>query len=171
MKTIQLISTSNEDRIYNEGIIYLGNWCTEEKYIIDDSRVSYYPWDNRKKLEKDNEYLTKLYENILNDLSSLLDDFHNQKNSKSYWRILIGYWLFYYLSTNYERWENIDYVLSNNTEINFYQSLDIDNIPVPYNTREFINLTSDKKWNHLKYTRIIGFLIKKKNYMVMFFRK
>ena len=163
MKTVQLISTSNEDKIHHDNIIYLGNWCAEDKYTIKEHRVNSYHWDDRKKLEQDNEYINDLYEKILDDLSDLLNKYHSQKFSKNYWRILIGYWLFVYLSVNLERWGNIENVLSKFKEINFYQSLNIENNPLPGNTREFINLISDKKWNHLNYSNILKFFIEKKN--------
>jgi putative transferase (TIGR04331 family) len=163
MKTVQLISTSNEDKIHNGKYVYLGNWCKEDGYIIRDKVVNSYHWDDRKKLEQDNKYINDIYEKILEDLSNFLNKFHNQKFSKNYWRTVTGYWLFVYLSVNFERWGNIESVLLKHKDINLYQSLDLENNPLPENTREFLNLVSDKKWNHLNYTNIIKFLIKKKN--------
>ena len=145
MKTVQLISTSNEDKIHNGKYVYLGNWCKEDGYIIRDKVVNSYHWDDRKKLEQDNKYINDIYEKILEDLSNFLNKFHNQKFSKNYWRTVTGYWLFVYLSVNFERWGNIESVLLKHKDINLYQSLDLENNPLPENTREFLNLVSDKK--------------------------
>jgi len=163
MKIVQLISTSNEDNIHKDNVVYLGNWCAEDKYIIRDQTVNSYHWDDRKKLEKDNKYINGLYEEILEELSNSLNKLHSQKFSKNYWRTIAGYWLFVYLSVNSERWGNIENVFSKHKDINLYQSLNVESNPLPANTREFINLISDKKWNHLNYSNIIKFFIKKKN--------
>jgi len=163
MQFVQLISTSNEEKINDNDIIYLGNWCKNDDYIIKDHTVASYHWDDRNKLEKDNYYINDLYEKLLKQLSLSLNELHSKSYSENYWRIAAGYWLFYYLSVNFDRWENINSSLNEFKEINFYQSINISNQPIAKNTREFMNLASDVKWNHFTYTKIINFLIKKKN--------
>ena len=163
MKLTQLISTSNEDRISNNDVIYLGNWCRTDGYIIKDELVAKYHWDNRDKLEKDYNYLNNFYERILLELSKKLNQLHSKSYSENYWRITVGYWLLYYLSVNFERWENINSALEEFDKINFYQSLNIKHQPIPSTTREFMNLSSDVKWNHINYTKIIKFINDKKN--------
>ncbi len=171
MQYTQLISTSNEEKINDNNVIYLGNWCKNDDYIIKDHTVTSYHWDDRNKLEKDNYYITDLYEKLLKQLSLSLNELHSKSYSENYWRIVTGYWLFYYLSVNFDRWENINSSLNEFKEINFYQAINIRNQPVAKNTREFMNLASDVKWNHFTYTKIINFLIKKKNLNISIFEK
>ena len=156
MKYIQLISTSNEEKIKDAEIVYLGNWCKNDDYIINDKKIVNYHWDNRRKLEKDNNYTNELYEKLLSQISVTLNNLHSKSYSNDYWRIICGYWLFYYISVNFERWENIINAFSQFKEINCYQGLNINEQPISTNTREFMNLASELKWNHLTYTKIIN---------------
>ena len=98
-------------------------------------------------------------QNLLPKISKKLNKLHSKTYSDNYWRINIGYWLFYYLSVNIDRWENINSALNQFKEINSYQGFSINTNPVASNTREFINLASDAKWNHLTYTKIFKFLM------------
>ena len=165
MKKIQLISTKNDQAIDSSEKVYLGNWCDEDNYIINKKNVVSYHWNNREKLEKDNDYINELYEKILNNLSLKLNQIHEENNDVQYWRTILGYWLFYYLSVNMDRWENVKLAFNQFKNINLFNLLNIENYPIPYNTREFMNLISDSKWNHFNYSKIINFysLKEKKN--------
>ena len=171
MKYIQLISTSNEEKIKDAEIVYLGNWCKNDDYIINDKKIVNYHWDNRRKLEKDNNYTNELYEKLLSQISVTLNNLHSKSYSNDYWRIICGYWLFYYISVNFERWENIINAFSQFKEINCYQGLNINEQPISTNTREFMNLASELKWNHLTYTKIINYLNAKKKININIFEK
>ena len=157
MELVQLITTSNEKIVKNAKVIYLGNWCKNISYIIKDNTVVPYHWDCRKKFEIDNEYLNNLYELLLSCLCQTLNGINKKNYSKEYWRVIAGHWLNYYLSVMFERWENISCALSKYPNINFYNSINVLNDPVPSTTREFMNLSSDVTWNHLIYSRIINF--------------
>ena len=125
MKYTQLISTSNEEKINEAEIIYLGNWCKNDDYIINNQKIVNYHWDDRNKLENDNKYTNELYEKLLSQISTTLNNLHSTSFSDDYWRIVCGYWLFYYISVNFERWENITNALDQFKEINCYQGLNI----------------------------------------------
>ena len=83
MKYIQLISTTNEEKLNDNSIIYLGNWCKNDGYIINDNTVATYHWDDRRKLEKDNNYINDLYEKLLVKLSETLNQFHSKNYSQN----------------------------------------------------------------------------------------
>ena len=118
-------------KINDNDIIYLEIGVKNEDYIIKDHTVASYHWDDRNKLEKDNYYyITNLYEKLLKQLSLSLNELHSKSYSENYWRIVAGYWLFYYLSVNFDRWENINSSLNEFKEINFYQAINIRNQPV-----------------------------------------
>tara|TARA_B100001093_G_scaffold520456_1_gene616178 strand:+ start:1031 stop:2806 length:1776 start_codon:yes stop_codon:yes gene_type:complete len=171
MKYTQLISTSNEDKIDDHELIFLGNWCKNFDYLINDNKVVNYHWDNRSKLKDDYNYINDLYEKLIPKISKTLNKLHSKSYSDDYWRIILGYWLFYYLSVNIDRWENINCALNQFKEINSYQGLNSDSLPIPANTREFINLASDGRWNHLTYTKILKFLINKKKLNILIVEK
>ena len=161
MKNVQLITTSIEEKIKDCEIVYLGNWCKNNDYIISEGKVCKYHWDDRIKLENDNNYLVKFYENILLELSNKLNKIHNTKYSIEYWRINLGHWLFCYLCSIFDRWENVKICLNQYEDVNFFKKYDFGLLPAPKTTREFMNLATDTKWNHLIYSKIIEFLNKK----------
>ena len=62
-----------------------------------------FPELNTKNLIKDFSYLNKLYEKNLTYLTKFLNEFHNVGFSKLYWRILIGVWLYKFITIIFER--------------------------------------------------------------------
>ena len=56
-----------------------------------------YHWSDKNKLDKDNYYLTLLYEKYLTSLSTILNKFHGIEQDHKYWRIIIGPWLRYFI--------------------------------------------------------------------------
>ena len=145
MRKVQLISTSLEDALRDTKKIYLGNWCKNADYLIKDETVATYHWDNRIKLESDIQYLNSLYERILSNLTLNLNKIHKKNYSKNFWRISAGYWLFFYLSSVFDRWENITSALNQFKDINLYKSFSVNRFPEARTTREFMNLTTDEK--------------------------
>jgi putative transferase (TIGR04331 family) len=164
VKKICLVTTSLENSEIEGKNIYLGNWCKNDDYTIKNQSVVPYHWDDREKLEKDNEYINKLYEKILADLSTTLNKRHKKNYSKEYWRLVIGYWLFLFLSTMFDKWESINNAFKLFDEINYTKTFKFFNKkqPISKTTKEFINLCSDTKWNHLIYSEMITYLITQK---------
>ena len=165
MKKICLVTTALENSEIEGENIYLGNWCKDEDYKIINQKVVPYHWDDRHKLEKDNLYINRLYEKILTELTILLNKTHKKKHSKEYWRFVAGYWLFLFLSSMFDKWESIDKAFNFFKEINYTKNFKFLNkqYPVSKTTKEFANLCSDTKWNHLIFSEMINFLTKKKN--------
>ena len=166
MNNIKLIiSQMNEinENNHNFDKIYLGNWCFKDKYLKTNETVVNYHWDDRNKLRRDYVYLDKLYESILLNLKNILNKFHKKNYSLNFYRIILGYWLHCYISSTYDRWENINKAIEQYPDI---KSIDIyydDKIIVSKNTREFMNLVSDEKWNQNLYYKILLFLKKNTN--------
>ena len=164
MKKVSLVTTSLDNSEINGDNIYLGNWCKNQDYIITNQLVVPYHWDDREKLEKDNTYINELYEKILTELSNLLNEIHKKNYTKEYWRLVIGYWLFLFLSSMYDKWESIDKAFSLFKEINHTKTFKFFNKlqPISKTTREYVNLCSDTKWNHLIFSEILNYLKKNK---------
>ncbi len=164
VKKICLVTTSLENSEIEGKNIYLGNWCKNEDYIIRDQTVVPYHWDDREKLEKDSIYINELYEKILTELSILLNVTHKKNYTKRYWRAVIGYWLFLFLSSLFDKWESINNAFTLFDEINYtktFKSLNKQH-PISKTTKEYVSLCSDTKWNHLIFSEIITFLQNKK---------
>ena len=66
-----------------------------------------YHWNYPKKVDKDYVYLEKIHTKLVKSLSISLNQFHNVNFNERYWRILLDPFLFYYISTFFDRWEQI----------------------------------------------------------------
>ena len=86
MKELILTNLSKKKKI-NKNFIALGHWINEEKI----SYLSYH-WENKKKLNKDYEYLKNLSEEFINFFSKKLNFIHKEKKSLKYWRIILSPW-------------------------------------------------------------------------------
>ena len=82
--------------------IFLGNWCLNNfnynlweamDYEIHQSEI--FKYKNSFKLVRDSE---KIYESILDDLSIVLNRLHKINWKKKSWRMVIGPWLYRYVS-------------------------------------------------------------------------
>ncbi|MDC3072906.1 LIC12162 family protein [Prochlorococcus sp. AH-716-O10] len=68
-----------------------------------------YHWSDKNKLEKDNKYLTNLYEKYLIYISNILNKFHNESKDIRYWRIIVGPWLRFFIDIVFDRYETLNY--------------------------------------------------------------
>jgi len=130
-----------------------------------------FPELNTRNLIKDFSYLNKLYEKNLTYLTKFLNEFHNVSFSKLYWRILIGVWLYKFITIIFERHNALKKVTTK------YKKLNIENLSynfknfIPYGTEDFNYFIESDDWNNYIYLEIIDIFnfksikkeIKKKN--------
>ena len=126
---------------------------------------------NAKSLIKDFNYFNKLYEKNLTYLTKFLNEFHNVSFSKLYWRILIGVWLYKFITIIFERHSALKKVTTK------YKKLNIENLRynsenfIPYGIEDFNYFIENDDWNNYIYLEIIDIFnfksikkeIKKKN--------
>lgn len=143
----------------NQEILFLGEWCKiyfENENTFKKSYTLKYHWDDRKKLKRDYLYLDKLFEKLLIELATDLNNIHKTKFTVNYWRILIGPWLGYFTHIIYDRWYMINTALKDFTELSTI-ILEIDETKlVPNDMTHFIDLFSSDLWNHFIYGKIIN---------------
>ena len=72
-----------------------------------DFEVLPYHWDDRQKYYNDYKNLSITFEKYLNQASFLLNDYHQCDHSIRYWRIVIGFWLFYFINILFDRYSSI----------------------------------------------------------------
>ena len=96
-----LITTASFSKT-NKPVIFLGNWCANYINISIRKNLDYvvyknnlFSYKNSKDLIKKSNYI---YESILDDLYKKLNSIHNINWSKRSWRIVIGPWLYRYVS-------------------------------------------------------------------------
>ena len=106
---------------------------------------STYHWRDKNKLNKDNIYLTNLYEKYLIYLSDILNKFHKDNKDIKYWRIIVGPWLRFFIDIVFDRYETLK--LSNKI-ICKNKKLSNKNLFLRSNDFEsFLNNSYSHKWN------------------------
>lgn len=157
-----LITTADEQtwpKTKDEPVLFLGEWCKrysrKEKWKKFNAIVVPYHWDDRKMLYTDYQYLQKLYENLLLELSQKLNKIHGTNHSLRYWRILIGPWLGYFTQILFDRWKSIQSAI-NNYELSetVIQNGQIESL-VPNDMAHFMKLAVKIEWNHYIYANIL----------------
>ena len=156
-----LITTALEETWPNkeESVLFLGEWCclhaNKEKWESLDYQILKYRWDDRQKLHDDYVYLLDVYEIILKELTASLNKLHGVEYSIDYWRILIGPWLMSFVAIIYERWANLDSVLSSNKAYRTYILDQKDENLIPNDMSEFSSFQENDEWNHYIYSKLL----------------
>ncbi|MEB3828468.1 LIC12162 family transferase [Phormidium sp. CCY1219] len=160
MKNRFLITTADERSWRTDKpILCLGEWCRlyerRQFWTQLDAEVVPYHWDDRQQLYKDYCYLRNLHEELLVEISTALNQFHNVDHSIRYWRILVGPWLGYFTQMLFDRWVMIQRAVATcPIEGTVILDLPLDDV-IPNEMADFDRLYISDKWNHYIYGRII----------------
>lgn len=151
---MRLIKTSIDFVDYdNNQDILLGAWCLKNLEDILGSFDKYnkipYHWDDREKYAGDYIYLTELYEANLSQLAGSLNTMHSTNYDLSYWRIVIGPWLRYFIDALFDRYECVKQAkeIGCITKSTIY-SYDLDDI-CPASFDEFWSEFTTDEWNEI----------------------
>ena len=131
-----------------------------KKFKLEDNIIYNKKWNNHQLKLKDIKKNISLYNYYLNELSSYLNKYHNKKFSKRYWRIILGPWLYWFISSVTSKWELID-SLKSNKFIFIKKKLNKKDI-IPHGFEDFRKLSRSHYWNHFIFTKIIEFGFSKK---------
>ncbi len=133
-------------------LLFLGEWCRlfqrRARWSALDAAVVPYHWNDRRKLEKDYQYLFDLYLQLLPELAAKLNEIHGTDRSCRYWRILVGPWLGYFVQMYFDRWESIRRATAENLVSGSVVLTVEDSALVPRTMSEFIPLFLGDPWNH-----------------------
>ena len=105
-----LVTTALEEVWPSAGrVVFLGSWCLrysrEAVWSKVDHTVAQYHWDDRSRIPQDLAYVSEVYEALLLELAELLNEIHGVRHSVRYWRIVVGWWLFYFAQIIFDRWQ------------------------------------------------------------------
>jgi len=104
-----VVSAIEETWPADQPIVYLGQWCLRysRRHVWSalDYTVAQYHWDDRSQIPTDLEYISDVYEALLPELAQVLNDIHGVSYSVRYWRIVVGWWLFYFAQIFFDRWQ------------------------------------------------------------------
>lgn len=155
---IQLESPTDFDNAF-----FLGAWCFSTRHNENIARragrIIDYHWNDRNKLKRDYERLELLNEEILEDLSIILNQIHGINENKRFWRLLLGYWLNIYTTVVFDRWSSLEQARrigqSWQTEV---RPVDDDTLAAN-DTAEFVQIaTESSQWNHSLFALLIQYI-------------
>ena len=96
-----------------------------------------YHWDDLKKKKKDFKYLSKVNEKILKNLAQKLNKLHNLNYNLNYWRVILGPWLYIFISSSFDRWEILTELIKKKKKLNYTSYLTEKIINLDY--RDYLN--------------------------------
>ena len=164
MKEKLITDFLNYNKSDNSRKKYLELPSFDKKNNFKKNIIYYKKWDNYKTKLSEAKKNLKIYDHFLNELTIFLNDYHNVKYSKRYWSIILGQWLFKFISSISIKWNLVNSLkkkyIFQKKEIN---TRDI----IPLGIEDFNKMSLSNYWNHYYYTRIIEnsclnkFIIKK----------
>jgi putative transferase (TIGR04331 family) len=107
----KIFDTIDNDILFlNEGCkLYKNNKNYKYETLKNNEVLNYKITSLNKKFS----YLLKIYENLLEELSIKLNKIHNTNYPVQSWRIIIGPWLFVFISIIFHNWKLLKYINNN----------------------------------------------------------
>lgn len=146
----------------NGKIIFLGEWCKLYSKRSEWEKLDYhtlpYHWDDRTKFENDFEYLLDLKSDLLCKLTEILNRINKVNYKTTDWDKFIGWWLFYFISVVFDRWENIRLAEQNFNNLETI-CLKFNEIEITATSSEnfFKKASTSDEWNSYMFYKIIHF--------------
>lgn len=159
--TPYLITTSSKSVLVDHALtsrsLYLSYACIP--YDIERKLAHYkvaipYGLDGTQ-ADKDFELAQKTYASLLKDISTLLNEYHDELHGERFWEIIMGHWLWRYVKVVINRYRAIEQVcrLNNNYETASYQDSNFS--LAVQDSLSAILAFRDERWNHELYEKII----------------
>lgn len=104
------LATTNYQPFWDaeDELLFLGPWCTryDRRHEWEALKYRYLPnpWDDRQRLDRDIGYCLGVLDHLVEELTTYLNGVHNVSHGPRYWRILVGFWLHYYVHDLYGRY-------------------------------------------------------------------
>lgn len=160
-KKIFLVTTPIEDFWdFSRPMIFLGEWCYSfnRRHFLRSLNIQQLdsPYHKKYNSEDTYKYINNLYEEYLDLLYPQLNVIHKLTLNKRGWRILIGPWLFMYISSLYDRYIHIDYAIKNLSQFSTI-GMSEESFIVPSDTLDFNNLILNDHYNLQIFTRLLEF--------------
>ena len=125
----------------------------DQKNNLKKNIIYYEKWNNYEKKLSDIRKTLKLYDHFLNELIIFLNNYHNTKYSKRYWSIILGHWLYKFISTIYFKW-NLIHSLKKKNYIFLKKEINTKDI-IPLGIEDYAKISNSNYWNHYIFTKII----------------
>ena len=163
MKSHFLVTTALEETWpCDQPTVFLGEWVKrfERRHIwqsMDAVVAKPFGMDSQER-ERNFDYVQILSKCLLEELSSSLNKFHDVQYSVRQWQIILGHWLTRYVSVAFNRYFTLKQALDE-YDISGTTIMDFDSYCLATdNSLEFIWACNDDVWNHVFYSKVLGFL-------------
>ena len=153
----EIITTLIKEKLFFKKNKFFVN-LPEHHYKNNGDQFFYYNerWSKPSKLLKDFDYLEDLYEQNLKSVSKKLNKYHDKKYPISYWRLIIGKWLYRFICVVYERHNSIIDIDRNYKNLKFYKlKYNFHNF-IPCGIEDFGRFHTTHAWNEYVYSEIIN---------------
>ena len=175
---IEIITSSlkQNNQVNSSKKIFLGEWCipyNSKLKMKGSNKVLNYNWTSSKKSLRDFKYIDNIHKSILPDLAKKLNFIHNKKFNIKEWNLIIGYWLYLYISVCVDRYNTISNLKKKFEKGEKYFVREIDNLSqnqfIPKDTSEAATFFHDDLWNHLFFSDLLR-LFTEVNFRKTFFK-
>jgi putative transferase (TIGR04331 family) len=112
-KVLIISQLKKKNNLLKSSVIYLSEGSLPNSIIgnnFNKELVPIYPHLKSKIVYKNYFYLLDIYELFLQIISDKLNKIHKVNYSKNYWRVLIGVWLFTFISIIFDNWNRLKYI-------------------------------------------------------------
>ena len=170
MSQKKLITTA--DYLFtNEPVMFLGNWCLNYRNKKIWSKMNYEILKTKFFENKNNEMINqkskKIYEKLINEFSNKLNLFHKVNWTAQSWKILIGPWLYRYISIMNYRIDLIIESKKNNKNLVIEKDNKINELSLAsYDLEDFSDKILLDKYNKYIYCKIFDFIENEKKYNI-----
>ena len=160
MKKLLITDFLHNKKVNNYSEVYLELPNFDNQHNIIRDKIRFKKWNNYKIKLNDIKKNFELYEYFLSEITYLLNNYHNKNFSKKYWSIVLGPWLFRFISSISFRWNLLNSLKKENF---FYlkKKISLEEI-IPLGIEDYTKISNSHYWNHYIYTKIIEYSFKKK---------
>jgi putative transferase (TIGR04331 family) len=142
-------------------IVFLGEWCLlyerRSHWGNLDGNLMSSPYEEADAVEDAYVHINRIYEQILLQLGTTLNEIHGKDHGNRYWRIMIGPWLQLYLSAVYDRYVCVKHALGQYPGCTTI-GLSEKSFVVPTDTLDFVCFLSGDAYNLQLFSKILGAL-------------
>lgn len=145
-------------------VIFLGEWCLlysrRSAWKGVGGKVLDNPFRNSERLHEAFPYTNEIYERALILVGEALNTIHGTRYSNRYWRIVVGPWLYQYVTAVYDRYACLKAALDRYPDLETIGLSEISFV-TPSSMTEFVEFLLGDFYNLQMYTRIFATLGKK----------
>ena len=132
-------------------MVMLGLWCLSHPQFSPQEEITVevvpYHWDERERIPLDLAKIKQEYEYLLPQLADRLNAVHGTNYSLRFWRILVGWWLYWFLQVLFDRWAVLEDAAERYPTATLRRLPDQEPDLASPNMAHFIQATISDEWN------------------------